>query len=64
MTEDTFSYWTSDGHRHDVPIEPLLVPDGVTLGPGHSVLSYDNEDRLPEQSERGASAHPAVVALL
>src|ERR1700733_10228334 len=32
---DTVTYWTSDGRRHDVPTEPLLVPDNVSLGPPH-----------------------------
>jgi hypothetical protein len=62
MDNSTFEYWTKDGQRHEIPITPFLVPDGASLGPPHSVLSYDSEGMSPEPSEPEALAVlPAMV---
>jgi hypothetical protein len=43
MADSTFTYWTSDGERHEVPIVYYRLPAGVTLGPRHNWLASHNE---------------------
>jgi hypothetical protein len=61
MADTTFTYWTSDGERHEGPIAYFQVRVGEKLGPPHSYLCDCNEDIAEPQllaTAAGLVSHP------